>query len=364
MKRRSNQPLLLYRNHTNNNNNNNNKQPASCQRRPLFPHSQQHRRLFSSVLPLAILLLVLVVLAHYTTRLFDISPDVYLQSLVVAPTPPQPQHNHTQQQQHVIFYNIFLPMDQGRAAMARALHIVEEHIAQIGTLIAAATDKDTKNTTTNTIIYYATIGLPGVLTPAYMNRLCQQQQHHHHYHLTCIPLGHSLSGWEEQSLEPLYNMCHSSSPNNNHHHPPPLKVTYLHSKGTFHSQNGENDRWRRHMTRAVLSETCLHPPPPPPPPSSPLSTDDAAAATCNVCGLVFYPLWTMFFPGNFWTADCAYVRQLVSPLHFRQQLAHAIETMQSDYYSRWQTNLYETGPGYLGLYRYVLQLLGNEWTCS
>ena len=278
------------------------------------------RRIFVSCLVI-VTIGITSLLLHLLMYRLACSPEVYLQSLV---SPPSNDVNmlSSPSAEWVAFYNIFIPMDQGRQGVARALSIVEEQLHQVGTSAANA------NHNNNLTIYYATIGLPGVVTPGFMETACRGP-----HNMTCRHLGHYVSGFEEASLEPLHQYCrkHDSS-----------KVIYLHSKGSFHSQHGENDPWRRHLTRAATSTECLQ----------------ASSSSCNVCGLLFYPVWTLFFPGNMWTADCHYVAQLDAPLTHRSKLQDVIQDMQIN--SHWQTRLYETGPGYLGVDRYS----SEHWIAS
>ena len=37
---------------------------------------------------------------------------------------------------------------------------------------------------------------------------------------------------------------------------------------------------------------------------------------CSTCGLLFQPVWTLLYPGNFFTARCDYVQQLIAPNEF------------------------------------------------
>jgi hypothetical protein len=56
------------------------------------------------------------------------------------------------------------------------------------------------------------------------------------------------------------------------------------------------------------------------------STSSRNTHQCNVCGLLFYPICAPFFPGNFWTSRCDYVRELQPPLDFSLQMDH-VRTM-------------------------------------
>ena len=61
-----------------------------------------------------------------------------------------------------------------------------------------------------------------------------------------------------------------------------------------------NRSWRRSMLEAVIHPACIDPP----------------DGSCDVCGLLFFPTWAFFMPGNFWTARCSYVNKLIHPLEF------------------------------------------------
>jgi hypothetical protein len=191
-------------------------------------------------------------------------------------------------------------MDQGEKGKIRALRIVQEQMHQIGQSYATSFDQPVR-------LYYNTIGMPGILTAADMqSNLCIPN------HIDCVHLQHYQQAFEEFTLQRLHDYCHAvphdddsnkedSSDPQNHQNKQPHRVVYLHNKGSYHDwQNGENTRWRRHLTAAVTTRECLEP----------------IDRSCSVCGLVFYGAWALLFPGNVWTADCAYVRRLPSPPTF------------------------------------------------
>jgi hypothetical protein len=114
----------------------------------------------------------------------------------------------------------------------------------------------------------------------------------------------------------------------------------MHSKGSFHHADGDNERWRRMMTLAVTSEMCLNPP------------DNS----CNVCGLIFYNLWTLFFPGNFWTADCSYINKLVRPDVFEEQMTDITErALLNRLQRKFATNLFTDRSDHFGIERYSME---------
>ena len=71
------------------------------------------------------------------------------------------------------------------------------------------------------------------------------------------------------------------------------------------------------MLQAVTNERCLNPP------------EDS----CDVCGLIFFPTWAFFMPGNFWVAQCSYINKLTPPLEFeskQQSLARYLRQLAKD----------------------------------
>ena len=107
---------------------------------------------------------------------------------------------------------------------------------------------------------------------------------------------HDETGNEIETLELVWEHC-------NEH--PQDTIVYLHSKGSFHSWEG-NDKLRRFLTRGALSEECANLP-----------------DTCNVCASRMSPLPHPHTPGNMWLAKCEYVRRLIRPSNFEMtMLAH------------------------------------------
>ena len=71
------------------------------------------------------------------------------------------------------------------------------------------------------------------------------------------------------------------------------------------------------MLEAVTHRSCVEPP------------DD----TCDVCGLLFFPTWAFFMPGNFWTARCSYINKLVHPLDFeskKQEVSSFLDQLKGE----------------------------------
>ena len=186
-----------------------------------------------------------------------------------------------------IFYNLYVPSNQGESGVRNALAIVKEQMDQIGQSHAASYPEKPVR------LYYNTIG---------------QQEHQFNHtlmrdtmckpnHIQCIHMQHYAAAFEEHTLERLSEYCHAQPTAIDQQQQQQHRVVYMHNKGSFHSWNGENQRWRRAMTAAVTLRDCLDPP----------------DSKCTVCGLLFFGAWALIMPGNFWAADCAYIQKLPPP---------------------------------------------------
>ena len=186
-----------------------------------------------------------------------------------------------------LFYNVFVPPDE--AGAANAIRIVEEQIAQIN----AAPTFSAKYRGAE--LFYNTIGQDTNATKVAMTRACTNMK--------CEHMRHYGEGFEDVTLNAVYDYCHANMASS---------VLYFHSKGSFHNREDTNEHWRRHLTTAVSREECLNPP------------DES----CNVCGLQYFPIWSSFFPGNFFVAKCSYVRRLKRPSEFIQKMALVVDDVQ------------------------------------
>ena len=346
----------------------------------------------------SLVLLLLLQLFSIGTRFrifnLDESPQVYLQAMVHTSdnkntpfhysswkVPDQKINSQRQSSNNVsenknadnlaVFYHIYIPPDGGLTGITNARRIVEDQLQQLGSSYAARYAKQRPNQQTSTSflqVFYTTVGAKNVLTQSYMDHLCSQNE------LNCIHLRHVLHGFEEITLEEVYGYCRQQQDANQE-----ARVIYLHSKGSFHSQKGQNDNWRWHMTKAVSSQDCITPP-------TKSNSENNSTLTCHVCGLLFYPLWTMFFPGNFWTAQCRYIATyLDAPSVFRKKMTLVVDKMKTrviqeneteptlNYRRDWQSQLEDTAGkfrtklqsitqsgGYLGIDRYAAE----HWIAS
>jgi hypothetical protein len=161
-----------------------------------------------------------------------------------------------------IFYNVYISKEADKEELEQSLAIVDDQMGQVGASYAASH----KNKPVN--VFFNTVGKRGVLDNAYMALVCSDRSN-----IRCIHMDHYDEGHEEVTLQRVYDYCQT-------HQEPGQKIVYMHNKGSFHP-GGENHWWRRHMTLAVTDEKCLNP----------------ANNTCNTCGLVFFGVWAMMYPG-------------------------------------------------------------------
>ena len=185
-----------------------------------------------------------------------------------------------------IFYNIYIPPPtSGQRHVEQALDIVQEQLQQIGA---------SPVTHEPVTLFYNLLGYATPLSHSKMTAWCD----HASPHLQCERLGVHSTGTERLTLHDLWSFCRDAS-----HHD--YRVTYLHSKGSFHPSD-KNTYWRRLLTAAAVDPDCIQPP----------------DSTCNLCGLQFFTQFTMFVPGNMFTASCSYVEQLLPPLAETYEMRH------------------------------------------
>jgi len=229
-----------------------------------------------------------------------------------------------------VFYNIYTrpeseQQEGAKVSVRQALKIVEEQLAQLAVSYAA---RKYASADMKLPIYFNTIGSP--LAKRYTNKFCNK----HRDYMTCTHMQHYDSAFEEVTLQRVHDYCHAFPLN---------RVVYIHSKGTYNirgriRKGGKNQYWRRHMTHAVSHQDCLEPP----------------DTSCNLCGLVFTPLPWLHFSGNFFTADCGYIRKLLPLTQYRHKLRDlASITRQQASDSHLTFQLFPPSDAYLGLDRYA-----------
>lgn len=118
-----------------------------------------------------------------------------------------------------IFYNVFMPRDQGSRGVQNSLDIVKEQMNQVAKSYAASFDNPVH-------LYYNTIGLANGLNQTYMQELCRPNNIHCHH------MQHYRTGFEEYTLQRLSEYCHAQEPQSKPQQKP-HRVIYMHNKGSF-----------------------------------------------------------------------------------------------------------------------------------
>jgi hypothetical protein len=213
-----------------------------------------------------------------------------------------------------IFYNVYIPADESMKSVKKAFQIVEEQLDQVASSYAASLENKTVT------IFYNTIGIPKAHIE--IDRMCSEKDK-----VTCRHLRHYNQAHEDVTLQGVYDYCQTHETN---------RVVYMHSKGSFHSSSTQAN-WRRHMMMAVTSEMCLRP------------ANDA----CSVCGMLLLPWPALHMVGNFFTADCSYVKKLVQPLDFGQRMADVTKKiLLRKLQSRFVDGLLPEAPWHYGIDRW------------
>lgn len=249
-----------------------------------------------------------------------------------------------------VFYNVFVPPDpinststldpysssSSKPTPEQARKIIREQLGQISKSYAA---QAYSNLTLH--VFYNSIGSP--LDPAWMKRVCAgnraQKRNSYNGALKCHNIRHyphDMNIFEEVTLQRAWDYCHAF---------PQHKIIYLHSKGSYNSRGGRNHFWRRHMTHAVTHQQCLER----------VFSSSMADSSCDMCGLVFNPLPWIHYSGNFFTAECRYIRKLLPLPTYRKQMALLAHQITRPYAnaSRLLFQLFPDKDAYLGLERYA-----------
>jgi hypothetical protein len=173
---------------------------------------------------------------------------------VQAPSPGAP---------FAVFLNVYFA--DGEEKVAKTLDALKEQVHQIGTSFAASLVNQPLT------LHYNTVGNRNGINATTMTQICSQYDN-----LVCHHMEHFDNGFEEVTLNKLYDYCQESDHESH-------RVVYLHNKGS-HNPDGwfdtkiqkqiRQDVWRRHGTAAATSELCLQPP------------ND----TCNACGILWTPV--------------------------------------------------------------------------
>lgn len=211
-----------------------------------------------------------------------------------------------------IFYHIYVPKTLD--GIKNSKRIVFEQLDQIDHANQIQLSKHNETLS----IYFNLIGHhSGHLNSTLVVKWCTRRN------LICTFMNHHDKAMEDVTLQRVHDYCRAttttgSNIDDDHHHHNTMgmtishpRVVYMHNKGSY-TRKPPNERWRYKMTDAVSSDHCLHP--------------EKYGSDCNLCGMFFTAERGLFMAGNFWTATCDYISQLL-PVHAFEE---AMSTVASD----------------------------------
>jgi hypothetical protein len=189
-----------------------------------------------------------------------------------------------------IFYNIYQRSDGDESKRKKIMDdIFTSQINLLGNSYAVQSEEIKNNTVK---LFYNTIGFP--LEHDFMEKTCAPFDN-----LQPVHMKHYEKGFEEVTLNALREYCEENPTNN---------VIYVHPKGSFHPRKSQT-WWRKEGTMKASSEECAH---------------HMHENKCNACGarLTYMP---QHFSGNFWRAQCSYIRELRDPREIEPLFQKAYE---------------------------------------
>jgi hypothetical protein len=224
----------------------------------------------------------------------------------------------------VIFFHISLPDDA-----TNAIKMVEEQLDIISASYAAtSTDKPLT-------VFFNVAGNKAQDATNYILHLCSDKGN-----LVCRPMYNFDGNSDGETLHRLFQFCSIQQDKDKANRDLSYRVAYINNRGPLQLQRDIRlERLIRHLTMAVTSKMCVQP-----------SND-----SCNVCGLIFYVMWTLFFPGNIFTASCSYVNQLISPTEFEERMKDVIgKALLAKLRGQISMNMFPDRSDHLGLERYAI----------
>jgi hypothetical protein len=232
-----------------------------------------------------------------------------------------------------IFFNVFIPDARNTRGVKRSFSIVSEQLQQIAESYAGGYYQKGNNSLGDALlptvhIYYLTVGPADLLPEPRMNNSTEFCGAYPHFQ--CHHLGHHKSGFEDLTLEHLRGYCLAH---------PSERVVYLHNKGSFHSYPF-NNRWRRVLTLGALAKDCVAPP----------------VDRCDVCGFMWYTVFSVIVPGNMFAAKCDYVAKLPPLVEFPAKHRAAVgEGLLLIARGQLLVNVFSDGISEYGLERYFAE---------
>jgi hypothetical protein len=180
-------------------------------------------------------------------------------------------------------------------------------------------------------VFYSVVGNSSIesnISETEIDSICRDGNHDL---IDCRVLPHFQVSYEGETLRHLHGYCKQY---------PESSVAYVQSVlplylNTQITEPTERHNLLMHLSRAALSRECIES----------VSIQDKNASTCNTCGLVFYKLWTLFYPGNMFVSTCEYVNGLLPPDTFEERMVKHVESsLVSRLYQYLQSHVFPGPP--------------------
>jgi hypothetical protein len=154
--------------------------------------------------------------------------------------------------QIAIFYNVFLPPNTAEKGYEQALDIVKDQMSQIKHSLHQHHEENITTRSGEPIkVYYVNIGREFPSLTYFQDKICSPN------HLECVKIAHLDQGFEEFTLQALYQFCQRHDQGkeagevSDSLQDADFRVVYLHSKGTYHPSEAQNE-WRQELTAGAL----------------------------------------------------------------------------------------------------------------
>lgn len=192
------------------------------------------------------------------------------------------------------FYNVFIPPEIGLEELNMELDIIKEQLAL-----------REKSTHPAAPLYFHSIGKDIKELPNCIN---------------CERIGYTYrsTGDETLTLSKLYEYCKGN---------PDKRVAYIHNNRLFGKVNDATIR--NIVTKSVFTDECFMMKNPSRSTTNNIN-NKSSSCKCNVCSARFTPLPHYHTSGNMWTADCAYISNLIHPSSFIEKMDINIDTAPSN----------------------------------
>lgn len=189
-----------------------------------------------------------------------------------------------EQQPTVIFYHISMPAFEEVVMEPKAKAVIEKQMNIINeSYLVQASNRPVK-------LYYTLAVYSNAGAMNFVQTQCAKFNN-----IECIHIGTVERDFAGDTLQHLYQFCGAH---------PSSQVIHINNISIMRLPEPSRESVLFFSTRAVTSQPC----------------QNLNATECDTCGLSFYSLWTFFYPGNIFAANCNYINKLLPPDTFEKKL--------------------------------------------